>query len=870
MPGTLEHRKSLVSAQAHAFVTREPTDIGCIPHWMNAFVSSLLFLLSFHSASLAEQPLYQAVVPFSTSQLADLDWSEATQEAAQQVLATQPKANLTSLFLGLLAHDDVTVRRDALATIDRVESGPELTKKLALIAAQDPDPLCQARARLTLAERPMVEQNRPARFPDSTVDRTQPATLSANNVRAPRTIPSSPRAFPDQKPDDDSPITTADFQSVDFDLTPSHSDPGQPERIGVFPLRKVWPTAFSSTELPPSPSFRRSPFPALADPDNADLEDDSGSVPGLLDRPATSPEEVFDNPPEVAAWPSNPLYAPLGYSGKSGILPIDVQEDEHFVPITDRWRSGFPDWDRYGDGPPTGVDKPYKKGHWWDPYNQNVLKGDYPVYGQHTFMRLTGQINSLQEYRQVPTPATDFESTAHPSAKQLFGNNNQYFTTNFLRLSMELFHGDTSFKPVDWNVRITPVFDMNYLATNEVGVVNTNVLDGTTRYDRFMALEEYFIESKLADLSPDYDFVSGRVGSQQFTSDFRGFIFSDTNRAVRLFGTRLANRDQFNVIAFRQAEKDTNSLLNTFEDRNQNILIANYYRQDFIFPGYTAQMSVHYNNDGPALHYDTNGFLVRPDPAGIAQPHRVQATYLGFAGDGHIGRVNISNAFYWVLGRDSMNPIAGDSQRINGQMAAVELSYDRDWIRFRSSIFYASGDRNPYDHTATGFDSIVDNPNFAGGQFSYWQRQQINLQGVGLVSRFSLIPSLRSSKFEGQSNFVNPGLQLFNLGMDFELTPRTRLITNANYLQFDSVQVLQAFTFQNQIRRNIGVDLSAGLEYRPLLTDNIILTGGYACLLPGGGFRDLYGTTNPFQPSNTSSPSLSFLNTAFAQCILQF
>ena len=35
-------------------------------------------------------------------------------------------------------------------------------------------------------------------------------------------------------------------------------------------------------------------------------------------------------------------------------------------------------------------DYPGVKGAWWDPYNQNVLKGDYPIIGQHTFLNLTG------------------------------------------------------------------------------------------------------------------------------------------------------------------------------------------------------------------------------------------------------------------------------------------------------------------------------------------------------------------------------------------------------------------------------------------------------------------------------------------------
>ena len=31
--------------------------------------------------------------------------------------------------------------------------------------------------------------------------------------------------------------------------------------------------------------------------------------------------------------------------------------------------------------------------------------------------------------------------------------------------------------------------------------------------------------------------------------------------------------------------------------------------------------------------------------------------------------------------------------------------------------------------TATGFDTILDNPNFTGGPFSYWTRQGFNLGG---------------------------------------------------------------------------------------------------------------------------------------------
>ena len=565
------------------------------------------------------------------------------------------------------------------------------------------------------------------------------------------------------------------------------------------------------------------------------------SPPGPLQRPLETPPR----PPEVPAADADfvfqaPRDPPLGFAGPSSILPSEVQRSGHFVPMEDRWRIGFPAWDRYGNGHPRLDDYPYVEGSPGNSYKQNFLKGDYPILGQNTFLDFTATSLALVEFRQLPTPTTPFESTQRPFEEDFFGRPSQFFYTHNFVFSFDLFHGDAGFKPVDWRVRATPIFNVNYLDVNELAVVNPNVLKGTTRGRTYLALEEYFIETKLADLSPNYDFVSVRVGSQPFTSDFRGFLFSDINRAVRVFGTLFANRDQFNLVYFRQAEKDTNSELNTFDDRGQDVFIANYYRQDFIWPGYTAQVSFHYNHDRPSFHFDKNDFLVRPDPVGIFKPHDLNVFYLGWAGDGHINRVNITHQFYWALGTDSRNPLANGQQDISAQMAALELSYDRDWARFRTSFFWASGDANPNNRHATGFDAIFDNPNFAGGQFSFWQRQAIRLFGVNLTNRGSLLADLRSSKIEGQSNFVNPGLFLFNLGVDLELTPKLRMINNVNFLWFDETAVLEQFTFDGNIHHFIGVDPSIGFEYRPFLNNNVIMTLGFSGLLPGAGFRDLY------------------------------
>ncbi len=564
--------------------------------------------------------------------------------------------------------------------------------------------------------------------------------------------------------------------------------------------------------------------------------------PPVLEQPLQTPGA----PPPVEGEVAEPLFVypefpPLGYAGPSGIVPRESQADPHFVPIEDRWRLGFPPWDRTTDGvhPPLD-DTPYVEGHWWDPYNQNVLKGDYPIIGQHTFLEITASTRAIFEGRQVPTPANVFESTARPGEEEVFGKPNQFFYTQFFSFSADLFHGDAAFKPADWRLRVTPVFDVNYLAVEELGIVSPDVRHGTTRGRTWMSLEEWFGEAKLADTSPYYDFISARAGSQFFNSDFRGFLFSDTNRSVRLFGTRFSNRDQFNLIYFRPFEKDTNSELNTFQERHQDVFIANYYRQDFIFPGYTAQWSVSYDHDEPTFHFDKNGFLVRPDPVGVFHPHEVNVAYLGWAGDGHIGPINITHQLYWSLGHDTLNPLANQPVDINAQMTAIELSYDRDWMRFRTSFFWASGDDNINNSHATGFDSIFDNPNFAGGEFSYWQRQEIKLLGVNLVQRESLVPDLRSSKIEGRANFVNPGLFLANFGVDFELTPKWKMINNVNLLWFDETQVLEQFVFQERIHHFIGTDISSGFEYRPLLSNNVIVTFGASMLAPGRGFSDLY------------------------------
>jgi hypothetical protein len=521
-----------------------------------------------------------------------------------------------------------------------------------------------------------------------------------------------------------------------------------------------------------------------------------------------------------------------------------------FATVPDRWALQQPEYKRYS----SAGEYIYTRSRWYDPFNRNRLKGDEPVWpavlGQQVFFNLTATSDTTFDARRVPSPSG--VSAANPGSAAFFGHGEQELVDQTLRFTFDLFHGDASFKPVDWRIRITPEISLNDLNVRELGIVGPDVRSGTNRFDTHIGLQEAFGEVKLHDLGPNYDFLSVRAGIQQFNADFRGFLFVDEQPAVRIFGDLHSDKIEYNAAYFQFLEKNTNSGLNSFDRRHQQVVLGNTYLQDFFFPGYTAEFVAAWNKDDASIHYDDNGFLVRPAPVGNvvnqnpgAGPisHAIRVGYFGWLGSGHIHRINLTHAFYQAVGEDTFNPIAGRPVTVNAQLAAAEISYDRDWVRYRVSTFYTSGDANPRDGRARGFDSIIDLDAFAGGLFSFWNREGFRLTGSGvlLTTPGSLIPSLRASKDEGQANFVNPGIFLVNAGADFDITPKLKGFVNANFLRFERTEPLEFILLQAPIRHTIGVDYGTGVTYLPPLSENIVLTGGAAMLTPGDGFRNIYG-----------------------------
>lgn len=494
---------------------------------------------------------------------------------------------------------------------------------------------------------------------------------------------------------------------------------------------------------------------------------------------------------------------------------------------------------------------------WRDPYRQNTLKGDRPINRQKVpwlpihhndwFFRVDLISDTVIEPRTFPIPV-GVQTTERPQSLDVFGKDASVVYSQTFIASASLFKGSTAFKPPEIEYRIALAFNISHVNVPERRVLNVSPSRKSLRTDSFLGVQEFFVDYHIRNVSDRYDFDSVRVGIQPFQSDFRGFLFNDQQLGIRLFGNRDGNRFQYNLAIFWRLEKDTNSGLNSVitRPRDDLVFVANVYRQDFLIPGLTSQVTALFNRnrEGNGIHIDDNGFPVRPALLGDLRGHDYDVLYLGYNADGRIGRINVTASAYGAVGNDNHNFFTGRPAKIRAYFGATELSYDHNWMRFRVSALYASGDGDPYDDVEGGYDAVFENPVFAGADTSYWIRQTIPFAGggraVALSGRNGILNSLRSSKEEGQSNFNNPGTFMIGIGGDFDITPGVRVSANANRLAFTDTSSLQTLRNEGSIPKGIGWDLSTAIIWRPRATQNIVGRLSFAVLQPDKGFRDLF------------------------------
>ena len=309
----------------------------------------------------------------------------------------------------------------------------------------------------------------------------------------------------------------------------------------------------------PEPSATPTPEPTLPssqfNPDPGSGKEEIPIEPPILFPPVVpEPPEYGEEPlPRSLELPRKGVRETVPHRRKLEYETYPESEEGEGVlpnskPVPNRWFIGFGRWKRYAD---PSTETPYQSGavKLWHPYLQSTLKGDAPLIGQDIFLNLTVSDFVQFEARRLPTPSG--VSSAQPNSSEFFGRSEQLFVSNDFSVGIDLFKGETAFKPVEWAIRLLGVYNSNYTDVQETGVLDPDPrLKNTTRYKDWTALQEAFAEIHIRDLSNNYDFISSRIGIQPFVSDFRGFIFNDTNLGARIFGNYDNNRWQYNLAAF--------------------------------------------------------------------------------------------------------------------------------------------------------------------------------------------------------------------------------------------------------------------------------------------------------------------------------
>lgn len=546
-------------------------------------------------------------------------------------------------------------------------------------------------------------------------------------------------------------------------------------------------------------------------------------LPGIANSDCIALEK---DPDDVKALPEKSSVTPR---------PVLLDYQDKLISFDDRWRI---------------VELIGYEENLFDPYNRNVLKADRPLYDDW-FFNISIISDTFYENRRVPTPV-GLQSSRDRGDLGVFGSSYQQALIENLLFEFVYYKGDTTFRPPDYEFRFIPVINYNAAYLDEILAVNVDPADNETRYKDFIGIQGLFFDKHLRNVGDNYDFDSFRIGIQPFNSDFRGFLFQDSPFGLRLFGNRSNNIFQYNLAWFRRLEKDINSGLNDIGRtmRDDDIFVANLYWQDMPVLGFFSQATIIYNRNGEAndTRYDENGFIQRPVSLGGERPKNYDVTYLGYNGDGHIGRLNLTVSAYQAIGTVENDVFSQRDAEINAQFFAAELSRDYSWARYKLSLMYGSGDSDPYDDVAEGFDSIFENPQFAGADTSYWMRQAVPLIAGGKVaisSRNGLLNSLRTSKEQGQSNFTNPGIRLVGAGADWDVLPELRVSFNYNRLWFDDTTVIEVARNQGDIDTHIGDDVSVAIIYRPFMSQNIVVRASYAKLLAGQGYKDLFPDEDP-------------------------
>jgi hypothetical protein len=472
--------------------------------------------------------------------------------------------------------------------------------------------------------------------------------------------------------------------------------------------------------------------------------------------------------------------------------------------------------------------------HLWDTYNANRIKGDYPLTGKwftetDVFQNLVFKERRNLDFSSNPTLATQIEE-----GKLHFFSHNNFVDENVV-FGTELRHNDDRFFPSDFRIHIDGAVDWKHDIT-----AFDNKSEGHAQiFDAFSDIQLH----NFGKVNFNQMFLRG--GLQFFKSDFHGLIFNDIGFGGRIFGNSLSNRLRYDLVGLKLFQKDAVSGFIDFTKPSQHVVtITRFTWEDFLVTGWNSEWSFHWNHDPRKINHDNGNQL------------NLDTYYIGTTLNGNLGRVIFNPAFYGVFGTtdhlEDGDKVQHDVRAFTG---VVDLEYPFDFWKFRVGYVYASGESGKSAATSktdTGFDAISDAIQLFGGPISYWVGEDVKFGKGDFVRANSLFPSLRGAN--AQANYVNPGIQMVNVGFDVTVTPRVALSFNANWLYFNDVGSYTigigggntAATVINH--NNAGVEENIFIRWKPFLhqiNDFVILDAGFGVLQPLPGLRDAFGSSRP-------------------------
>ncbi|KPJ73867.1 MAG: hypothetical protein AMS14_06235 [Planctomycetes bacterium DG_20] len=389
--------------------------------------------------------------------------------------------------------------------------------------------------------------------------------------------------------------------------------------------------------------------------------------------------------------------------------------------------------------------------------------------------------------------------TEQPYTKRKGG----YFES-LIRLGSELYREDES-------VKFRVEFDFFGLGDPGNGDL-AGFFDGlsTHGYDGDISLEEAWVQFGVSEGNWT------RLGIQRFRSDHAGLIYNDSDRGAVYHGT--LGEVGFNLAYFAKSFDDAVSQLNTENGRPWHVMIANLE-----VPVGTVQVI-------PSFHFSI-------DRTG---PTETNVGYVGASAAGQVSVFQVLTAYYWAFGEQTGGMVNPADQTVDAHLLLINVALPlmEGKVIPSTGFIFASGDDDPLDRRARGFDAIYDYIE-AWGFNDYFIRPRKNLGPATLCRAHSGLFTMRD--FDEPANFINPGIAAFNLGLTTKWTDEFTTDLNAG-----PVYLPQTDTPELVLGRGVGHELAYRMNANATwqLNETATLKGGVAACVPENGAQAIFGGNN--------------------------